>query len=187
MNFVSEVFKFYQTDSLSILIYSQVVMIIFPIIFLAMSLIDNLRLTHKKIEDKPSRRAYHLKRLLYLMAYIACNVIANLVIYPVMCADVELPTNLVVDVLLIATYLYASHCLMQLEAGTALLMHLAICLPIMYVFDKYLNAGAASVGLVAAMGWLYLVYWSKCGNSLARKYFRINSVWDLKCDEPENH
>ena len=96
MNFVSEVFKFYQTDSLSILIYSQVVMIISPIIFLAMSLIDNLRLTHKKIEDKPSRRAYHLKRLLYLMAYIACNVIANLVIYPVMRADVELPTNLVV-------------------------------------------------------------------------------------------
>ena len=136
MNFVSEVFKFYQTDSLSSLIYSQVVMIIFPIIFLTMSLINNLRLTHKKIEDKPSRRTYHLKRLLYLMAYIACNVIANLVIYPVVRTDVELPTNLVVDVLLIATCLYALHCLMQLEAGTALLMHLAICLPIMCVFDK---------------------------------------------------
>lgn len=150
-------------------------------IFLAISVVNNIKLTRRKVDDKRAYRRYQLHRVPYVIGFLLCTTLTGLMTDPVMNAEYKMQTSFLYDMVMLLAYLCGLYCLYQLEAGLAVFMHLYLCLPVMCLGLKYCPdvAPALGIGMLADGGLICLIVWSLKGSKVAKKYLGIRTAWDL--------
>lgn len=180
MKTLRDFFMFYATDT-CFRIVGALILSHIQTIFLVISVVNNIKLTRREVDDRQTYRRYQFHRVPYVMSFLLCTTLTGLMTAPVMNAEYRMQTDLLYDLATLFVYFCGLFCLYRLEAGLAIFMHLYLCLPIICLGLKYFPEEAAvlGIGVVVDGGLLCLMIWCKKGSKLAKKYLEIKSVWDL--------